>query len=547
MSASADQLEEQGTFGTGQALIFYEGLLKPFKMRVCEWERGITQKKYDSPTNMQLYEHLKDNETYNTLLKRSALIMQEKMKSEFDVLRRQAESIKKTINKKYAEITVLSGNLSILEKKLLRLTETEDIAETRKHIADTKRICEKKQAEFDGAVTRDLKKICWSFANLYFAYMTLSKNYSINSNDMFMCTINNYLSLFGILKSLHDVTGLKEAVLKETSSVIKDIKRYVDISFAETDAILVNHPGYSNAIYESGNYLINLFDAKADSLAQALTNLINLGADNEQGFEEFGKDFSASYFKLLNIAEKYYAEVDGLSALIHDAWENEFRQGTPEWDDANLRSVEYEGRKKALYKALAACVVKIFKCASGITGINRRALLIQTTKLLISFRSIVDYRNRSATTILSEWSRYPEIWVGTNEILIMEMSAKFTYLHQLRLEAQSNACTGKLSEETLTDLCEKYNTIFQIYSKVDVGSVEYECILVNHYVKYLQSMLKLGAYTHTAIAETSNGNWRICSKFIKRLIQDEYVKADIRADWNQLSVIMKSICDSSDG
>lgn len=44
MSASADQLEEQGTFGTGQALIFYENLLKPFKMRVCEWEKGASQK-----------------------------------------------------------------------------------------------------------------------------------------------------------------------------------------------------------------------------------------------------------------------------------------------------------------------------------------------------------------------------------------------------------------------------------------------------------------------------------------------------------------------
>ena len=77
MSASADQLEEQGTFGTGQALIFYEGLLKPYKMRVSKW-RGEPK----SPTNMQLFEHLKDNETYNRLLSRSAFIMQKKMEIE---------------------------------------------------------------------------------------------------------------------------------------------------------------------------------------------------------------------------------------------------------------------------------------------------------------------------------------------------------------------------------------------------------------------------------------------------------------------------------
>lgn len=547
MSASADQLEEQGTFGTGHALIFYENLLKPFKMRVCEWEHGVSQKKYDSPTNLQLFEHLKNNETYNTLLKRSAVIMQEKMKVEFDVLRRQAESIKATINQKYAELTVISGNLAVLERKLLKLTDSNGIADTKKQIADTKRVREKKQAEFGGAVTRDIKRLCWNFANLYYAYMTLSKNYSTLSDDMYMCTINNYFSLFGILKSLHDVPGLKEAVLGETASVIRDIKRYIDISFSGESAILSDHQGYSNAIYESGNYLINLFDAEADSLAHALGELIKPNADDESGFEGFGKDFSSSYFKLLNVAEQYYAEVDSLSSKLHDALQNKFKPSTAEWDTANLRAVEYEGRKKALYKALAAYVVKIFKCASGITGINRRAFLIHTTKLLASFRSIVDYRDRNATTVLSDWSRYPEIWVGTNEILIMEMGAKFAYLHQFRLELQENAQGEMLSPETLKDICVKYNSFFRMYSQVHVGTFEYEYILVNHYVRYLEAILKLGAQTHTAIFETSNGNWRTCSKFIKKLIQDEQVSTDVKADWSRLSVIMKSICDSSDG
>ena len=182
MSASADQLEEQGTFGTGQALIFYENLLKPFKMRVCEWEKGASQKKYDSPTNLQLFEHLKDNVTYNALLTRSASIMQEKMRAEFDVQRRQAETIKADINKKYAEMTTISGNLVVLEKKLLRLSDAGDIAETKKHIADLKRAYDKKVSEFNGAITRDLKKICWGFANLYFAYMTLSKKTDTSSS-----------------------------------------------------------------------------------------------------------------------------------------------------------------------------------------------------------------------------------------------------------------------------------------------------------------------------------------------------------------------------
>lgn len=546
MSASADQLEEQGTFGTGQALIFYENLLKPFKMRVCEWEKGVSQKKYDSPTNLQLFEHLKDNETYNTLLARSASIMQEKMRTEFDVQRRQAEAIKADINKKYAEMSAISGNIVVLEKKLLRLTDAGDIVETKKHIADLKRAYDKKVSEFNGAISRDLKKICWGFANLYFAYMTLSKNYSTHSDDMYMCTINNYFSLFSTLKSLHDVAGLNEIVLKETATVIKDICHYVDVSLTETDVLLSEHPGYSNAVYESGNYLINLFDAEAAAFAREATKLAALETEAEQEFEDFGIEFSDSYFKLLKIAEKYYEVVDGLSGKIQNALQNDFQKDTDEWNDANTRAVEYESRKKALYKALAAYVVKVFKCVSGVSGINRRALLTRTSKMLASFRSVVDYRDKSTETVLSDWSRYSEIWTGTNEILSMEMGAKFSYLHQVRQEALDKAHGKALNVEVLSNMCLQYNTIFQMYARVRVDSFEYECILVNHYVKYLESILRLGAYTHTTISDTSNGNWRVCSRYIKRLMQDERISTDKKADWNRLSVIMKSICDSSE-
>ena len=546
MSASADQLEEQGTFGIGQALIFYENLLKPFKMRVCEWEKGVSQKKYDSPTNLQLFEHLKDNDTYNALLTRSASIMQEKMRAEFDVQRRQAETIKADINKKYAEMTAISGNLAVLEKKLLRLSDAGDIVETKKHIADMKRAYDKKVSEFDGAITRDLKKICWGFANLYFAYMTLSKNYSTHSDDMYMCTINNYFSLFSTLRFLHDVTGLNEIVLKETSAVIKDISHYVDVSFTENNALLSEHPGYSNAVYESGNYLINLFNAEAATLASEATKLASLETDAEQKFEDFGIEFSDSYFRLLRITEKYYGVVDGLSEMIQTALQNDFQKNTAEWNEANTRAVEYESRKKALYKALAAYVVKIFKSVSGVSGINRRVLLTRTSKMLASFRNIVDYRDKSAETVLSDWNRYSEIWAGTNEILSMEMGAKFSYLHQVRLETLDKAHGNTLSAEILSNICLQYNTVFQMYSRVRVESFEYECILVNHYVKYLESILRLGAYAHTTISETSNGNWRVCSKYIKRLMQDERISTEKKANCNRLSVIMKSICDSSE-
>ena len=534
MSASADQLEEQGTFGTGQALIFYENLLKPFKMRVCEWEKGMPSTKYDSPTNLQLFERLKDNETYNTLLVRSASIMQEKMEAEFDVYRRKAETLKKAISKKYAEISVISGNISVLERKLSRLTDIEEIEETKKH------------TEFEGVITRDLKKLCWSFANLYFAYMTLSKNYSIHSDDMYMCTINNYLSLFGILKSLHGDMGLSKIVINETASVMNDVCRYIDVHFENADVLLAGHPAYDNAIYETGNYQVNLFDAETLSAEKEAVDLVSRESASEIEFTNFGKDFSDIYFKLLTIAEKYYEIADALSRNIQVALHNDFQRDTAEWALANARAVEYESHKMSLYKALVAYVVKIFKTVSGISGANRRAFLIQTSKMLGSFRTVVDYRDKNAKTKLSDWSKYSDVWKGTNEILGMEMSAKFAYLHQVRLESIDRANGNSLDAYCLTNICIQYNTVFQIYSRVRVESFEYKCALLNHYIKYLESILKLGAYTHTVIAETSNGNWRMCSNLIKELMQDERVNESKKADWNRLSVIMKAICESAD-
>lgn len=546
MSASADQLEEQGTFGTGQALIFYENLLKPFKMRVCEWEKGVPSTKYDSPTNLQLFEHLKDNETYNTLLVRSASIMQEKMEAEFDVYRRKAESLKKVISKKYAEMSVISGNISVLEKKLLRLTDVEDVEETKKHIADLKRNYRKKETEFEGVITRDLKKLCWSFANLYFAYMTLSKNYSIHSDDMYICTINNYLSLFGILKSLHGDMGLSKIIINETASVMNDISRYIDVYFENVDVMLSNHPAYDNAVYETGNYQINLFDAETLSLEKVAVDLVSRESSSEIEFTNFGKDFSDIYFKLLTIAEKYYEVADALSRNIQSALHNDLKKDTSEWELANVRAVEYESHKMSLYKALVAYVVKIFKTLSGISGANRRAFLIQTSKMLVSFRTVVDYRDKNAKTKLSDWSNYSDVWKGTNEILFMEMSAKFAYLHQMRLESIEKANGNELDSDCLTNICIQYNTIFQMYSRVRLESFEYKCTLLNHYIKYLESFLKLGAYTHIVIAETSNGNWRMCSNLIKELMQDERVNDNKKADWNRLSIIMKAICESAD-
>lgn len=542
MSASAEQLEEQGTFSTGQALIFYENLLKPFKMRVCEWEKGKTAKKYESPTNMQLFEHLKDNQIYNALLGRSASIMQEKMKVEFDVYKKQAEAAKEDITKKSKEIKITLEEIDLLKQKLISLPDEETKMQVNVSIAELTRVYEKKQRELDGKTARNLKKTCWGFSNLYYAYMTLSNNYSIYSEDMYMYTINNYLSFFDIIKLLHDVPDLQESILDETTDVISHLRRYVDLFFENEHSLLEHRFDYEMAIYKGGNYLSNYFDAKTTKFYKT-ADTINTDVENEKRFSEFGSDFSDCYFKMLHIAESYYNVCNALSSRYRNSLKDDFIEDTEEWREINSKVIELDEKKYALYKALVAYVTKVFRRLSGISGINRKVFLIKSTDLLASFRKIVDYRNSTTATVLSSWIGYSDVWRGTNPILILEMSAKFAHMSEEYLDiTRANMKEhNNMSEKILKDYIVNGNAYFQIYANCKVNSFEYNCMLINYYVNFLERILKLGVYTHPILAKTSNGNWKICTKYIKELIKDERVSLEKRSSWNDLSVVMRSI------
>ena len=538
MSASADQLEEQGTFGTGQALIFYENLLKPFKMRVCEWEKGVSQKKYDSPTNIELFERLKTNETYNILLARSAIIMQEKMKVEFDLFRNQAQTLKADISKKYAELEYISNNLNNLQEKLERLLDEKDRTETKKNIAETKLMYEKKQKEFSGAITRDLKKLCWGFSNQYYAYMTLSKNYYIYSDDMYMCTINNFLSLFGIMKSLHDVPELNSILLDETKNIMTDIEQYIDIKTFSSSALLVHHPAYNNAIYEMGDFINNLIDAETNKFYQKATDILSDEDDMEDGLTEFCEEFSQSFWHYYRIAEKYYTLTMELANNLQKDLENIYVIDTPEWNEANKRVTEYLLRANLLHKALAAYVVKLFKRFDGLQNINRTIFLTKTSELCAEFRKIVDYRDKNTDTILSSWNGYEEMWSGSNSIALLELGAKFDYFHQIRIEKLGKMNESNIDMKFFTELCKCYNGLFAMYYSMDVDSYEFQYVLVNHYRRFLEDVVDIGTIVYPVLFKYSTNNWKNCRKLMEKLAENDHIAYSVKEDWNKLSAKM---------
>ena len=75
MAASAMQLEQMSTFAVGEALIFYEKLMRPFTMRIKEWWGEIE--------NQAEKEAMVSSKNYNK---------EEKVKSVFNLLKESEEN-----------------------------------------------------------------------------------------------------------------------------------------------------------------------------------------------------------------------------------------------------------------------------------------------------------------------------------------------------------------------------------------------------------------------------------------------------------------------
>jgi transcriptional regulator with XRE-family HTH domain len=90
MSANPTQLEQMATFLPGEALVTYEGLLRPFKAQISQWENGTAS--YESPSNDALVNALYAKDGYRYLLKRSAEICCEKFITEQERIKIEVDS-----------------------------------------------------------------------------------------------------------------------------------------------------------------------------------------------------------------------------------------------------------------------------------------------------------------------------------------------------------------------------------------------------------------------------------------------------------------------
>jgi len=83
MSADGVQMEQMGLYSPGQALCLYEGIQKPFEIKIGSYEK-CDGGSYDSPNSVELFGYLKNRPRYRELMNEDFKIMNQKYRDRMD-------------------------------------------------------------------------------------------------------------------------------------------------------------------------------------------------------------------------------------------------------------------------------------------------------------------------------------------------------------------------------------------------------------------------------------------------------------------------------
>lgn len=202
MAANSMQLEEMATFEPGQALISYEGLMKPFKIRTHKWRGPVGEKHCQescyseewcreycphyreqtcipeeerwkaatTPKNdVELIEIMKDRKTYREICEQSFVIEATRFHREYGLLSDRVKMILdhiKKINEKDLQIKKLTARLVEMTEELIAIPEWQDKTEQTTRIQRT--------ADYIGQEKMELKEQLLSSQKFRCTYDTIN-------------------------------------------------------------------------------------------------------------------------------------------------------------------------------------------------------------------------------------------------------------------------------------------------------------------------------------------------------------------------------------
>ncbi|MFR2580087.1 MAG: ATP-binding protein [Mediterraneibacter gnavus] len=540
MSASPDQLEEQGTFGTGWALIFYEDLLKPYKMRVHEWDiHNKDKNKYESPTNKQLFSYLKENQTYRSTLLTSAKIMKEKMDVEYDQLRRRGEKLKENIDKEYLIIRALNRGIENQETASMEMQVSENVERNKIELQKQKQAVVERMLRFLQKYSRELHQLCWDYINQYYATITLANNYDFASEKLYAASVSGFFTIFETMRSLVDVPELTETLVSELKNVVSDTERFVSLDKTKK-CVLKGSDIYPDLQYASGYYWVNDTYLKKKNLVAKAKRILQLDSDREKYINSYCIDWTNEFIEVYQKADAYAEATESL-ILIKESEAKVLYVDEPETYEHMMKQInDYKNKKYALYKMLHSMVVGPIKEAFRfLNGADRIAFLKASKKVRELHLEIVNYLDSHADAKLSGCERYKKLREEATVIINMDLLARIELARSNRLLQTEQLISSNSTEEKkkiIRLIRDTHNAYFEAYSRYNVERFDYQIILVNFYMQYLDSMMDFGDIAVQEMISDDPSRYEVkkCSEIIQKLISNNTVPETQKISWNRI-------------
>lgn len=496
MSASPDQLEEQGTFETGWALIFYENLLKPYKMKVHEWDiNNLDKEKYEPPTNKELFSFLINNDIYCSTLIKSSNIMKNKMSDEYKELNRRAEKLKKNINEDFSRIRGESQGIEIQETSLKNLQFSNDKSQEKDKLQQQKYAVERRKNQFITKYSRELKLLCWDYINQYYATITLANNYDFIAKNLYIASIRGFFGIFKALRSLIDTPELAKILVLELKNVMFDIEYFVTLD-DKKEGLLKNNKSYANLQYESGYYWVNEIYLKKKNLIAKAKRIVQLESNREKNINSFCDEWTNEFINIYQKVNTYAKAVEQLIST-KELEAKELYINNPKKHEFLMKEIsDLQSRKYNLYKMLHSLVIgPVGKVFIYLKNADRVAFLRATKELRKRYLEIVNYMDSHVETKLSNCDSYKELREEATSIINIDLLACKELVETNRLlkfEQLTSSNSMEEKKEIIKVIRNTYNVYFKEYSSYDVERFDYQVILVDFYMNYLESMMDLG-------------------------------------------------------
>lgn len=540
MSASPDQLEEQGTFGTGWALIFYEDLQKPYKMKVHEWDiQNKERDKYESPTNRQLFSILRENSVYQNNLLRSAKIMKDKMEGEYRLLRERAVKLKEEITKEYVYIQSMLTGIENQENRSAEESSNVGKAQAKNETQKQRLVYEEKKAKFIQKYGRELHMLCWDFTNQYFASITLAKNYDSFSDLLYAASISGFLSLFEMMRSLVDVPEFAKIIVSETQNAMSDVERYVSLD-VNSHPILGGTAEYDQLVFASGYYWTNQMYLRQQELTEKAKRIVARRSDREKNLYDFCHVWYDQFERLYMMSQQYAEAADRIIEKIRSEADAKFFDNPDEYGKLTAQAENVRKNKNAMYISLHTFVLNpIKKEFKKLVDADRILFLKASKPIREKHLQLVNYYDSKAETKLSLHSEYTQFRESATVIANIDLLARLESNRCIRaqkIEELLSSNSEREKNEIIVYLRDLYDACFKMYSSYDVQLYSYKIILVDFYLEYLESMMNLGKMAVSRIMNNEPSIKQIqgCNSVIQQLRSQNVLSDSQKASWDRI-------------